>query len=97
MGEYNGIKEEQTKELADQLFDLSLKLSGHNMLLDLITSCKEMLNSFYAKYMHSRNTQEDLYQKFKMNQKMREENEKRVKEAKIREEAQKEEEFERFK
>jgi len=84
--EYEGIKEEQVKELLDQLFDHSLKLSGHNMLLELITQCKEMLNEFHEKHMHSLNTQEDLYEKFKLNQKLRQEKEQRDKEAQIRKE-----------
>jgi len=54
------------------------------MLLELITSCKEMLNEFHEKYLHSLNTQEDLYEKFKLNQKLREEKEQREREAQRR-------------
>ncbi len=54
------------------------------MLLELITSCKEILNDFHDKHMHSLNTQEDLYEKFKLNQKLREEKELRDKEAQVR-------------
>jgi len=66
------------------------------MLLELISSCKEVLNSFHEKHLHSLNTQEDLYEKFQLNQKLRQEKEKRVKEDKLRQEKESFTELDRF-
>jgi hypothetical protein len=62
--------------ISDSLFDLSLKMSGENMLLDLIESCKEKFNEFYTKHLHSLKTRENLYEQFMKNQELREEQEK---------------------
>jgi hypothetical protein len=46
------------------------------MLLDLIEKCKEFFDNFHSKFLHSLNTRENLYEQFKKNQELRQEEEK---------------------
>ncbi len=74
--EFEGVKREEVKTISESLYDLSLKLSGENMLLDLIESAKEQFNELYTKHLHSLKTRENLYEQFVKNQEIREEQEK---------------------